>query len=149
MALKIKHSNSVTKPIEDSGFSEIFENLMPGKSIAILRPNQVFIPPTDIYENASHFIVKLEIAGTSPDKIIIEWIGYDLIIRGTRKESTTKKPTHYHQVEIHYGAFERVIHLSHKVNLQGAKAAYNDGFLVITIPKSSGSRTRLIPIENQ
>ncbi len=147
MALKIIYSNPKTHPPEDSGFSELFENLMTGKNIAILRPNRVFNPPTDIYENATYFIIKLEIAGVSPDVVSIEWVAYDLIIRGIRKEDIAKKPTHYHQVEIHYGAFERVVRLSHKVNPQGTKATYNNGFLIITIPKASGSRTRVVPIE--
>ena len=134
---------------DDSSFSEMFEDIVSSKNVAMLRPNRVFNPPMDIYETPGLFIVKLEIAGIAPDLVTIEWVGYDLIIRGIRKENNVKKPTHYHQVEIHYGSFERIIRLSRRVNPQGTKASYTDGFLVISIPKSTSSRTRIVPIESQ
>ena len=133
----------------DPDFMEMFNELIPSQKIAVLRPRRVFAPPTDIYENSSNITVKLEIAGIAPELVTIEWVGYDLIIRGVRKENSAKKATHYHQVEIHYGTFERIIRLSRKINPKGAKATYNNGFLIITIPKAPNARTRVIPIEER
>jgi HSP20 family protein len=150
MSVKIIFPEKIANhPEEWNHFLDLFESGIPSKNVALLRPNKVFSPPMDIYETDTQFIVKLEIAGIAPSMVTIEWVGQDLIIRGVRKESTTKKPTHYHQIEIHYGAFERVVRISRKVNPKSAKATYNDGFLLITVPKITGTKTRVIPIENK
>ena len=134
---------------EDPTLSQIFENLIPSTNLSFLRPNQVFSPPTDVYENESHFVVKLEIAGLETNQVTIEVTNSELVVSGVRRETNVKKVSHYHQVEVHYGAFERLVRLPYPAKLNQAKASYSDGFLIIQIPKTTGSKVRNIPIEEE
>ena len=134
---------------EEPDFPEIINNIIHIKNIAVLRSNKIFRPPTDIYETGNSYIVKLEIAGVSPQEVSIEWNGEELLIRGNRREPTARKTTHYHQVEINYGEFEQIVQLPRRINVESSKAVYDDGFLVITIPKSNTARTRSVPIEDK
>ena len=141
----ITESQSRWNPVHhDTQLNALFENMVP--SLSLPRPQNMFIPPMDISENAQQFCIKLELAGVKPEALIIEWQDYDLMIKGHREEDSPKKPTHYHQLEIHYGTFERLVRLPRTVNPEGTKASYKDGFLEIIIPKTCRPRTRTIPV---
>jgi HSP20 family protein len=138
-------SQSRWNPIhQDTPLNALFDNMIP--SLSLPRPQNMFIPPMDISENEQQFCIRLELAGVKPDALMIEWQDYDLMIKGHREEESPKKPTHYHQLEIHYGTFERLVRLPRTVNPEATKACYKDGFLEIVIPKTPRSRTRTIPV---
>ena len=49
-------------------------------------------PPTDIYETADSFVVKMEVAGIRPDEDVkIQIEGNKLLIRGNRQDRTELK----------------------------------------------------------
>jgi HSP20 family protein len=105
----------------------------------VLVPSQAaYEPPTDLYEAEQELVVRLEIAGLKVDRVrtMIELRDDLLTITGDRGDPATGAPRHYEQMEIATGRFERTVRLPVPVDAAQARATYDDGFLVIRIPKS-------------
>jgi HSP20 family protein len=93
-------------------------------------------PFTDIYENASHFLVRMELAGIDPAKLQVTKEGRCLVVRGERPEPPFGDRVACHQLEISYGTFERVICLPVEFREDAVQAEYGpSGFLHLTISK--------------
>ena len=90
-------------------------------------------PPTDVYETATRFVVRLEVAGMRESDFSINVDKNILVISGVRIDSTERRA--YHQMEIRYGEFSSAIELPPGVNADQAEAEYEDGFLTILVPK--------------
>jgi len=93
-------------------------------------------PLTDIYETEGSFVVKMELAGVKKEDVTIQLERDRLRIRGMRREGLPEKVRAYHQMEINYGRFERVLLLRAAVSRDDISACFEDGFLQITVPKA-------------
>jgi HSP20 family protein len=93
-------------------------------------------PPLDIYELQDEIIIKLEIAGVKRKEISIIQEGNRIRIFGRRKMEDREQIHTYHQMEINYGEFERVIVISETVRIEEVKASYKEGFLIIHARKN-------------
>jgi HSP20 family protein len=106
-----------------------------------------FRPSADVYyhhrENA--VVVKLELPGIDPDRITLEIEGNVLLVSGTRLDQRPPDAV-YHQMEISYGRFERLVTLPPEVDITRASADYSGGYLEITLPMRGRSAGRQIPI---
>ncbi len=105
-----------------------------------------WVPRADIYETADGLVLSLEIPGVERGDIEIEVQGVYLKVSGVRQEPTASGCMRWHQMEIVYGPFERVVALPQEVDPERIRATYREGFLRIEIPReASGSRT--VPID--
>jgi HSP20 family protein len=151
----------LSKAIVDTGkqdigdFDEIiddfFDTLMPTKNkhLAFIRPQKVFSPATDVYETESELVIKLEIAGINPDAVSVSVSKDYVTIRGVRKDTHNVRKCSYHLAEINYGVFERHLPLYIPVNERLAKATYQQGFLIISLPRFRKTKTKSIAIETE
>jgi HSP20 family protein len=112
-------------------------------------------PPVDIHETEDSLLVKCEIAGVRPADLQVSLSADDryLTIAGMRKEPAVERAgrTRCHQIEIYFGPFERTVMLPKEVLVDRERlaAVYRDGFLIVTLPKSTTGpdrRARVIPI---
>jgi len=92
-------------------------------------------PPLDIYELEDDIIIKLELAGVKRKEISIVQEGNRIRISGRRNMGDREQIHTYHQMEINYGEFERVIVVSDAVRIGEVKASYREGFLIIRAQK--------------
>lgn len=93
-------------------------------------------PLTDIYEVNGEVIIKIELPGVQKEDIALTLEGRQLIIRGTRAHSLLQKSgIVYHQMEINYGEFERILILPQVMDMEHIKAELKEGFLYITLRK--------------
>ena len=94
-------------------------------------------PFTDIYESETQFVVHVELAGVDPEKLEVVKEGRCLIVRGTRVDPFAATRMACHQLEISYGAFERVICLPMDFRADSVRAEYGrtTGFFRITVDK--------------
>jgi HSP20 family protein len=95
--------------------------------------SHIWSPPTDIFEIEKYYIVRVEIAGMHHQDFSIQLEENYLIIRGTRHDNPEKRA--YHQMEVRYGEFSTVVTIPTPVQAEKATAEYNDGFLIVTLPK--------------
>jgi len=90
-------------------------------------------PPTDLYETEDSYLVRIEIAGMNTEEFIISLADQRLEVSGIRPDLPI--PRGYHQMEIPYGNFRTVVHLPGPVEIDQVLAEYEDGFLIITMPR--------------
>ena len=98
-------------------------------------PRAVWRPPTDVFETAGEVVVKMEVAGVSKEELKVTFEEECLQIRGRRKERFAGKKVAVSQMEVEYGVFERNIAIRQPVDIDSIEATYNDGFLMVRIPK--------------
>jgi HSP20 family protein len=90
-------------------------------------------PPTDVYETEESCVIKLEIAGMRDEDFEVAFENNILMISGNRPDLNERRA--YHQMEIRFGKFEIAVEIPVMVNIEKATAGYQDGFLVIVLPK--------------
>ena len=92
-------------------------------------------PPTDVYETSEMVVIKVEIAGMSPDDFGISFANRILQIHGYRYDKERKQS--YHCLEIPYGEFMSEVYLPGTYAQEQIEAQYENGFLSITLPKTA------------
>lgn len=106
-----------------------------------VAPDKFWEPPVDVYETHDALKIKVELAGARKEDIQVELSAdaRSVIVRGLRLdgERDEGERTVFHQMEIYTGPFEREVTLPTNilVNRDEVRATYQDGFLVITLPK--------------
>jgi len=128
------------KKLADQMEQDFFE-LVTGRIKAPAALSAKWKPPLDIYELEDHIIIKLDLAGMKKKDISIIQEGNRIRISGRRKIEGREQVLTYHQMEINYGEFERVIVVSDAVKVGEVEASYKDGFLIIRAQKKSAQVT--------
>jgi HSP20 family protein len=95
-------------------------------------------PPTDVYETEDNCVIKMEIAGMRDDDFEVAFENNILMISGIRPDLNERRA--YHQMEIRFGKFEIAVEIPVMVNIEKATAGYQDGFLVIVLPKQNSNQ---------
>ena len=94
-----------------------------------------FFPKVDIVEEEHKYEIHLAVPGMKKEEFKIDLAEGKLLISGERKLEKSEDSKKYHILETQYGAFQRAFYLPDKANVDAIEAAYNDGILLITIPK--------------
>lgn len=105
-----------------------------------------FHPPTDVYETESDIVVTVEVAGLEEGAYEISLSEKDrvLTVSGRRTLPNNDSRLTYHQLEIQQGEFISQVLIPHALSdPEQATADYQDGFLVISLPKA---KPRHVPV---
>ena len=102
-------------------------------------------PNTDILESEDTIIIRIEMAGVKKEDLSLKSQGDTLIINGNRFDAPHRGRVYYHQMEISYGPFEKIISIPPYLLEGEITAQYLDGLLEITIQKKHD--TIQVPIE--
>lgn len=103
-------------------------------------------PSVDVLETQEAVTLHLELPGMKQEEIDIELSGEILTVRGERKLNHEEKRDHYVRIERSYGRFQRTFTLSTPIQSDKVTAAYRDGILEITLPKSEETKPRKIAV---
>lgn len=101
----------------------------------------IWIPPTDIFETESEFVIRIEVAGMKETDFNLLLETNKLFIEGRRTDEVKRRA--YHQMEIRFGEFHLCIDLPAWCNHENIIATYKDGFLVIKLQKSSPQNVKV------
>jgi HSP20 family protein len=124
----------------------------------LLRPQRrsgsgartVYEPPTDVYETADAFVVRMEVAGLPAEalEVALDNSASQLTISGNRPDPAAGSPRKYYTMEIECGEFARTVLLPQPIEVDSVSASYADGFLEVVLPKRVPikSRARNVPI---
>ena len=93
-------------------------------------------PPTDVFETSKGVVVKMELPGVARSDLSIVLVGDRLVVKGGRSDPDAGRKIQYHQMEIAYGLFAKVVYLRMPYDGDGIAASLSDGYLSITIPRS-------------
>lgn len=101
----------------------------------------------DIYEEKNNVIVKMSIPGIDPDRFEITAEDDLLRVAGSREKTEEVEDKNYYRKEIRCGSFERVIHLPSSVQSDKTTASYENGILIITLPKKAASGSKQVKVK--
>ena len=109
----------------------------------------LWFPALDVYETVSAYVVELDLPGVHPENVDLSFEQGTLTIRGQRAP-TVKTPEkgelRVFSAERVSGSFIRSVRLPEYVDSEKIEATYNNGVLVVTIPKAAAARARKITI---
>lgn len=102
---------------------------------------KLWYPAADVYRSVEGWIVKIELAGVSPEDIEIDIQGNTLSLAGIRRDRTCTHGVSYHQMEITYSRFEKT--LQFPASIDGARIEHNfdNGLLIIRLRKGEKIET--------
>jgi HSP20 family protein len=106
-----------------------------------------FVPPVDVYEDAQHLVLKLEVPGVQQADLDIRLENQTMTIKGERKFEANEKEENFHRIERRYGSFVRSFTLPQTVDTGAAKASYDAGVLTIALPKKEAAKPKQLKIE--
>lgn len=115
----------------------------------LARPSDLFgmwTPPLDLYEGKDAFVVRAELPGMKKEDIEISLHDGVLSVSGERKSESHSEEAEVHRRERFVGRFQRSLDLPKPVKAQEVKAAYKDGILTITLPKTEEAKPRQIEV---
>ncbi len=92
-------------------------------------------PNADIFETEEEVHIALELAGVNRDEVCVQLKAGKLIISGVRREKRPEGKVNYHQLELNYGHFMKIISLPEAVEHNDIFASLRDGLLEIKISK--------------
>jgi HSP20 family protein len=111
----------------------------------ILRKQNSILPSSDIYENADEFILVANMPGVSRNEIQVKVIDDSLIIFGkiNYDEVITRD---YILNENEIGNYFRKFRISDTINKTKINAKYDNGQLIVHLPKNESLKPRTIDI---
>jgi len=109
-----------------------------------------WIPNTDVYVADETLVIKVELAGMRREDLELTIDGNRLMISGQRPDGSRTSKCKFLVVEINYGPFECVIEIPSGYDLSKARAAYQNGFLNVEVPRAVGrSQAKTIVISEE
>jgi HSP20 family protein len=106
-------------------------------------------PTVDIVENDNDFVVNVELPGVRKEDVKITVNDGVLTVKGEKKQERELKEDQYRRLERSFGAFERSFTLPTTAQSDRIGANYNNGVLMITIPKAEQAKPREIEVKVQ
>lgn len=125
-------------------FDSFFRSALPDESPLIAG---TWSPATDIVEHDDNFVVNVELPGMRKEDVKITMQDNTLMIRGEKKEERESKGSSYHRVERSYGSFQRSFALPSTVKAESIEAAFKDGILTVSLPKSEEAKPKQIDVK--
>ena len=104
-------------------------------------------PAIDMYQTENDIVVKAAMPGIKADEVQINVTGDILTIKGEVKHDEETNDKSWHIREQRWGAFERSVRLPTGVVADKAKADFDNGILIITLPKSEEMKPKTINVK--
>ncbi len=105
-------------------------------------------PPVNVWEEQDTLYVEAELPGSN-ENLDLTVVENELILKGQRAESAdaTAEGKTYHRRERPVGSFTRVVRLPFDVDANGVKATFEDGVLLVTLPKAEAAKPRKVRVQ--
>ena len=95
------------------------------------------VPAVDFVDNEKAYVVTAELPGIAESDVDVKYADGVLTIRGEKKEEKEEKKKDYYLSERRYGSFQRVFQVPSGVDSDKIEAAFKNGVLTVTLPKSA------------
>ena len=132
-------------------FDDFFKDFAPAFYVrplhgdALPEPSQIKI---DVKEDDSAYTVHAEVPGVPKEDINVSIDGNVVSLRAeVRQHDQKKEGEKLLRSERYYGAVARSFQLPVEVDAAQARARYDNGVLVLTLPKKQGNKTQRLAIE--
>ncbi len=99
-------------------------------------------PAVDITEKEKFYEITAELPGLSERDIEVKVSDGTLMIKGEKKEEKEEKKKDYFLSERRYGSFERRFGVPQGVDVEKIEAAFKNGVLTLTLPKTAEAQKK-------
>ncbi|MGD2142941.1 MAG: Hsp20/alpha crystallin family protein [Anaerolineae bacterium] len=103
--------------------------------------------PLDVYTTPEEIVIAASLPGLTPDEVDITIDGDRLTIRGELRPPLEN--VDYLFQERAYGPFSRTLTLNVPVNTDQAEATFENGVLILTVPKAEETRPKTIEVKRK
>ena len=121
---------------------------------SVVRPRAGWMAPlgaeslaVDMYETDEKVVVRTAVPGVKPEDIDVSITGDVLTIKGETKAEEKVEKANYIRQERRYGAFSRSLTLPSTVVADKATAEFENGVLILTLPKAEEVKPKTIKIK--
>ncbi|MBI2410174.1 Hsp20/alpha crystallin family protein [Candidatus Kaiserbacteria bacterium] len=129
--------------LDDRPWLEPFEYLRPPRMLS--RFDRAYFPRVDMSETDAEIKVVADVPGINPDDIDITVRDDRLYLSGsTQREAESKEGERPYRYERVYGTFRRELSLPAHVDEENVRAAYKNGVLTITLPKTDVPQKKIM-----
>ena len=104
-------------------------------------------PRVDIAETEGAFMIKADIPDVKKEDVKVTVDNGVLTLKGERKQEKEEQNKKFHRVERYYGSFTRSFTLPDNVDESKIEAAFKDGVLNLTVPKTKETKTTAIEVK--
>ena len=108
-----------------------------------------WMPKVDVSETKDSVVVKADTPGMDVKDIQVSLQENVLTITGEKKQEKEEKDERYHRVERSYGSFTRSMRLPAGVEAGKVNAAFKNGVLTVTLPKTAAAKATPIPVKTE
>lgn len=125
-----------------------FDQLMAGffRPLSTSHELSDWRPAADVRETEEAFIVEAELPGMKKEDVSVTFEDNTLTISGERKYEEETNGSQLRRVERSYGSFSRSFRLPREIDAENVEAAFTDGILTVTVPKTETVKPRMIEI---
>jgi HSP20 family protein len=106
-------------------------------------------PAVDLYVSDDDVVLEMALPGADPDDINVSVTGDTVTLSGEVKRLQRREKSQSFLDEIWEGKFQRSFQLPVRVDANAADASYNNGILVLRLPKSEATKPRKIQVKQQ
>jgi HSP20 family protein len=105
------------------------------------------VPAVDIGETETGYEITAELPGIDEKNVEVKYADGTLTIKGEKKDEKEEKKENYHLSERSYGSFQRSFRVPDSVDVDRVDAAFKDGVLIVTLPKTTDAQKKEKRIE--
>ncbi|MFZ5565328.1 MAG: Hsp20/alpha crystallin family protein [Thermodesulfobacteriota bacterium] len=113
---------------------------------AVFTGQEEWSPAIDVSETEAAYIVKAELPGINKDAIDISITDGVLTVSGEKKLEKKEEKENYILTESRYGKFSRSFALPSDAAAEKVDAAFANGVLTISVPRSEAAKPRKITV---
>ena len=105
-----------------------------------------YTPAAELEEMDDAYQLKLELPGIKKEELDIQVTADSVTISGERKVDNKSENKGNVRSEFRYGSFQRVLATPGRINHQNVIADYQDGILILTLPKAEEEKNKVVKV---
>lgn len=125
---------------------QVFDQLHQDNLRRYAATGQRWQPAVDISESKERYEIRLDLPGVTPEQVQVELEDGKLKISGEKQRVETEGMAYRYKERV-TGAFSRLFKLPDDADLNGIRAQFENGVLVLTIQKQEAAKPRRIEIQ--
>ena len=104
-------------------------------------------PKVNVIDREDEVVIEAALPGVKKEDIEVSLGDESVTIKASTRKEQSEEKGDYHRREISTGEYMRTLPLGAAVDRDNAQAAYKDGVLTLTLPKTQASKRQTITIE--
>jgi HSP20 family protein len=126
--------------------NQLLEGSFVGPRLDIMT-SKIF--PIDVYEtdDRQQYVIEAALPGMKQEDLQVSAEGDTITIRATKKGEQKVGKGRYMRQERYEGEMSRTISLPTSIDSQKVQATYENGVLMLNVPKAEGAKQKQIPVK--